>query len=559
MSPPPPPSSVATLLAESRAALGAGEHRQGLDLAQRAREAAQAEGGRPLAEAMTLEGHHLWRLGRFEDAAVVARDAGQAWQQLDDAQGQADTLNLLAVTYTELGLHEEGLRSATSAFELARNAGLGRAATLALNRIGVCHERLGDPVQGERFLLQALSRAREERHFDDTLQALNNLMANALAAHHLYLRRSEAEAAHQSLQRARQYGMQAIALARRDADIYRRIVAHGNVAEVLALAGEYGEAEAMLEDTIAQAAGRGFRAVEMRSRHNLGELRLAQGRHEEALKTLHGVLDDLRRQGDHETTRMRVHSALYRAYKSAGRFEPALAHCEAYYAIEMQRSALQTQAQARLMVNRLDMEQALLMADRALMDAARERVKASMLEAQKRDLEARSEALHRDAHEDALTGLHNRRRVDLDLPLLIAHGREHGRPLQLAVMDVDRFKQVNDQHGHGVGDAVLRQVAAILRERLRTRDLAARLGGEEFLIALVDTPDASARDICERLRAAIEAHDWSGLAPALKVTVSIGLAEATPADDATRLIERADDALYDAKRTGRNRVRVAGR
>jgi diguanylate cyclase (GGDEF)-like protein len=343
-------------------------------------------------------------------------------------------------------------------------------------------------------------------------------------------------------------------MARRMGDAYRVVVSLGNLAEVQALTGEFEQAEPLLHEVIARARERGFRAVEMRSRHALGEMRLLQGRHDDALKELHGVLDDLRRGSDHETTRMRVHSALYRTYKALGRFEPALAHCEAYYGIEMQRSALQAQAQARLMVNRLDMEQALLMADRALMDAARARVKSSELEAEKRALEQRSEALHRDAYEDPLTGLHNRRRVDQELPVLVEQARDQRRPLQIAVMDVDHFKRVNDVHGHAVGDEVLRQVAQILRERLRARDLAARLGGEEFLIALVDSLPVTARDICERLRAAVQEHPWDELAAGLEVTVSIGLADATGSTDSASALQRADEALYRAKHEGRNRV-----
>jgi diguanylate cyclase (GGDEF)-like protein len=554
---PASPADAPALLAGARSALSAGDHRKGLELAQQAREACGGAHSAERAEALALEGQHLWRLGRFEDAVVAAREAMAAWQELDDAAGQADALCLLAVAYTELGLHEEGLKNATTAFEISRSHGLMRQTTLALNRIGVCHERLGDPAQGERFLLQALSRAREAREFGDTLSALNNLTANTLSAYHLYTRRSENEAAHQALQRARHYGAQALAMARREGGLYAEIVTQGNLAEVLAIAGEFEQAEKLLLDAIAKAHAQGFRAVELRSRHNLGELRLLQGRHDEALEVQHSVLDELRRGGDHETTRMRVHSALYRAYKAMGDFEPALAHCEAYYAIEMQRSAMQAQAQARLMVNRIEMEQALMMADRALMDAARQRVKASELEAEKRALEARSEALHRDAHEDPLTGLSNRRLFDQDLPRLLEEARAQGHPLQLAVLDIDWFKQVNDQHGHAVGDAVLREVAQILQDRLRARDLAARLGGEEFVVVLVDATPATARDICERLRAAVQEQDWAALAPGLQVTLSIGIADAGEQVDAQQVLQRADEALYRAKHEGRNRVCVA--
>jgi diguanylate cyclase (GGDEF)-like protein len=560
---PPPALSLADvpadptvpLLANARAALAGGDHRGGLEWARQARDAAPADSA-ALADAIMLEGLHLWRLGRFEDAVVAAREALQLWQALEQATGQCDTLCLLAIGYSELGLHEEGLKCATAAFELARAHGLDEQTTQALNRIGVCHERLGDPAQGERFLLQALSRAREGRHFDATLAALNNLMADTIGAHHLYRRRGENDAAHQALQRAGQYGAQAVAMARRDGDIYRLVVSQGNLAEVLALVGDFEQADTLLHEVVAQSQAHGFRAVELRSRHNRGEMLLLQGRAEQALQELHAVLDELRRGGDHETTRMRVHDALYRSYKALGQFEPALVHCEAYHAIEMQRSSLQAQAQARLMVNRLDMEQALLMADRALMDAARERLKASELEAEKRALQDRREPP--DPHEDTLTGLANRRRIDQDLPRLLAHAREQQQPLQLAVLDVDGFKRVNDQHGHAVGDEVLRQVAAILRERLRARDLAARLGGEEFLIVLVDALPATAREICERLRAAVQQHDWRPLAAQLEITVSVGLAEARAADsDAGTLLQRADAALQRAKNEGRNRVCAA--
>lgn len=376
------PDAIDALLQAARAGLAAADHRAGLEQAQEARESCAANDPRR-AEAMALEGQHLWRLGRFEDAVVAAREAVQGWQDAGDAAGHADALCLLAVSCTELGLHEEGLRCASSAFDIAVAHGLERQTTLALNRIGVCHERLGDPEQGERFLLQALSRAREQHSFDDTVQALNNLMANTLGACHLHTRLGDGEVAHQALQRARHYGSQAVAMARRDGDTYRRIVAQGNLAEVQAMAGDFEPAEALLQEAIAEARAQGWRAVELRSRHNLGEMRLRQGRAGDAAQVLHGVLDDLRRGADHETTRMRVHSALHRAHKALGHFEPALAHCEAYHAIEMQRAALQAQAQARIMVNRIEMDQALQMADRALMDAARERIKASELEALK--------------------------------------------------------------------------------------------------------------------------------------------------------------------------------
>ena len=116
---------------------------------------------------------------------------------------------------------------------------------------------------------------------------------------------------------------------------------------------------------------------------------------------------------------------------------------------------------------------------------------------------------------------------------------------------------MNDRYGHAVGDDVLRAVARILLDNTRSGDLLARMGGEEFLVVFAGTPIGVANDVCERLRQAVEKHDWQRLAPGLCLTVSIGLCDALHSVDVRGLLERADASLYAAKRGGRNRVEVA--
>jgi diguanylate cyclase (GGDEF)-like protein len=123
----------------------------------------------------------------------------------------------------------------------------------------------------------------------------------------------------------------------------------------------------------------------------------------------------------------------------------------------------------------------------------------------------------------------------------------------LVLVDVDHFKDVNDRHGHLVGDVVLREVASVLNSSVRAMDRVARWGGEEFLIAL---PGGSARlgaEAAGRLRRRIEEHAWSSHAPGLQLTVSAGVSSG-PAGEFSTVLARADAAMYAAKRAGRNRV-----
>jgi two-component system, cell cycle response regulator len=169
------------------------------------------------------------------------------------------------------------------------------------------------------------------------------------------------------------------------------------------------------------------------------------------------------------------------------------------------------------------------------------------------ELARRNAELEKLARTDVLTGLANRRHADDVLRATIASARRHDRTLCAVLIDVDRFKSVNDAHGHAAGDAVLREVATRLLAGLREEDLAARWGGEEFLLLLPDSPDASV--VCERLRCAIAGRpiDVHGVLQ-LAVSASFGWAAWSGEETGEALVARADAALYAAKDGGRDRV-----
>jgi diguanylate cyclase (GGDEF)-like protein len=157
------------------------------------------------------------------------------------------------------------------------------------------------------------------------------------------------------------------------------------------------------------------------------------------------------------------------------------------------------------------------------------------------------------ATRDALTGLSNRRQIDLDLAASVKHAQRHGGPLCVALVDVDHFKSVNDRFGHTVGDEVLISVAGCLAGSLRAGDHVGRFGGEEFLLILPATTMAQASLLVERLRARLEAlHALPS--DERPVTASFGLAAWRGDESAADLVRRADRALYRAKNAGRNRV-----
>ena len=158
---------------------------------------------------------------------------------------------------------------------------------------------------------------------------------------------------------------------------------------------------------------------------------------------------------------------------------------------------------------------------------------------------------------DGLTGLHNRRYMESHLGALVEQAASRGKPLTALVLDIDFFKSVNDTHGHDAGDDVLREFATRIKKSIRGIDLACRLGGEEFVIVMPETDMAVATIVAERLRRRIasEAFVIAGGAKKLDVTVSIGIATLdAPQDNAATILKRADQALYRAKRDGRNRV-----
>jgi diguanylate cyclase len=540
-------------LDDAESARVAGEHRIGVEAATRAQAlAAQAGNVRMQASALCLLALHELRIGECERAIGHALQALPMLKREKDAADRTRLLCTLVMAYNDIGLHGEALPHATRALDSARASGDKSLLSWALNRAGITYEGLSDPDEAERFLMQALQIAREIDGAEETFSALNNLCSNINAA----CEALPPDAARSKLMRGLAHGSEALKLAQASANAHRQAISHSNLAGTHTLLRNDDDALQHLEAAEALSQQHGFRGLTVSALGDRAKLLRLQGDTGRAVALYEAALAEAIAMGD-LTTQRNFHLGLYESHKAAGDFAGALRHHEAVLPLERDQLQQRADVQARLLLHRLELEQARADAERARLDAEVQRLRAAQLENENRALELQARELGRHALEDQLTGLANRRRVDHELPAQLLQARERHAALSIAAVDLDHFKQVNDRYGHAVGDDVLRVVARLLTEKTRSTDLVARMGGEEFLVVFVGTPLGVANDICERLRCSVEAHDWGAMAAGLHLTISIGLCEAPGSSDMRTVLERADASLYTAKRAGRNRVEVA--
>ncbi|MFG6462537.1 diguanylate cyclase [Roseateles sp. DXS20W] len=504
---------------------------------------------------LTLLAQQYPRLGQLTASARCATEALALAERLGDDRLRADALTTQAFVYSQLLMGREALSTGMKALAAARRAGDAVREAWALCRIGIAYASLDNPQQAQASVGQALEIAEAQGAAEVRFACLNNLAYFWLRCVEEARVAGDAATLAEAVCQARRTAEQATALAREaSGSPYQVAVAASNLINALLAGGLLDEALPLLNEFGHLAHDHGYRMLAIEADAQRAVFLGLKGEPVQAARMLEALLNATP-EPPPKLRRLLVRS-LYDTHKASGRYREALAWLEALVSLDRQITRDNLVLQTEVILIREQVEQAQARAESAAADARRERARAAHLESEQQRLREHANALDRAAHEDVLTGLHNRRHAEFALPLLVEGARVAGQVISVATLDVDWFKRINDTHGHAVGDAVLQQLAQLLRHRLRSADLMARIGGEEFLAVLVGISPPQAAEICERLRLAVAEHDWAATAPGLVVRVSVGIAGGLPPLQADQLLQRADQALYAAKRGGRNRVHV---
>ena len=281
----------------------------------------------------------------------------------------------------------------------------------------------------------------------------------------------------------------------------------------------------------------------------LGQISLKQGNHDEALKELEAAVAMAARD-KRSVEEYTGHELLARVHERRGEMAAALAEYHTFHRLE--RARFNEESETRLAHLRVEHQ-----LDSAKKDAEIHRLRSLALEREVEERRLAQARLEAQASLDPLTGLYNRRHLEV-LQEELRRALSLGEPVCLAIFDVDHFKQVNDGHGHLTGDRVLASIALQLGKNSRASDVPLRYGGDEFLVLLVGMNQQAGFEAAERIRSSVASTTVESDEVRIKVTVSAGVACADPDHtDLSPLIERADNALYAAKQAGRDRV-VAG-
>jgi diguanylate cyclase (GGDEF)-like protein len=506
--------------------------------------------------------------GEYQGSLSTQRDALADFERgidmartIDDDLLVAAGLGARGATYSLLGIHGKALADLLEVQRIYQQHELNEASSQTLLGIGTAYRRLGYLDKAREYINQSIEHA---QHVGDheTLQGGTMELG--------FIDRESGRYA-SALTTFRH----ALELAAPTGD--RVTIASTNVAMagVLNDLHRYPEALDSLQKAETDFAAAGDNSFAGTIAYDRGRAMAGQGRRRDALDQFDRAGTAFEASGNQRYLE-RLHESKAQTLEAAGQTQASLEEYKHYLATHEEVMRQRTDQQAQMLREQFDtdrakLENARLKAEQAL----KEREVESLQKARRwqqlamgllalvlgmlsvlvvRQL-ARLRVWKRMASVDALTGVPNLRGVEAFANRAMRAARTNLEPLAVLAIDVDRFKSINDNHGHAAGDRVLQQIARACDEAMRDGDLLGRIGGEEFLAVLPGTKLDHALDVAERLRSRVAALDLADVPTGVSATISIGASEMLPEDtDFDSLKQRADEAMYRAKEAGRNRV-----
>jgi diguanylate cyclase (GGDEF)-like protein len=478
------------------------------------------------------------KMARYELGIGYARRAAGVWQARGETARLAGSLALMAEFFADIGA-PDAVETAARAMNLADASAAPAAIARAQMTMGLVLFMAREPDKALPFCERAVAISREAE-LSFPVAMINLAEAIMLSGAQAGLRGDHATLA-AAVARAVDLSREALAQARAAGDGWLERLALNNIADYSLRIGDVATAAAALAEVPAAA---GEPTVRCQSQHFVARAKLlaAQGDLAGAERDLEACLAVLA-EADYLEIEVMCHGELANVLERMGRFAEALAAHRRFHAGFERMASEGAQRLARMAAHETE--------TRALRDAAGQAQSlAASLVRTNAALAREAERLARVSRQDDLTGLPNRRQLEMVLQELGAGGT----PYALAMLDVDFFKQINDSFSHAVGDAVLRKIGWIFARLARRSDLVVRYGGEEFALVLRTADAGLVARVCERLRAGVEAANWAAVQDGLAVTVSVGIALSKEADGPAAVLRLADARLYEAKGHGRNCV-----
>jgi diguanylate cyclase (GGDEF)-like protein len=492
------------------------------------------------ATSLTTQGYLNRQSGKLDEALSQCLQAEGLLDDLLPSRVSVDCQRTISWIYYFLGDTANALNYALRALELSRELKLRVQEASVLDALALIYVASGDPQQG---LLSSESAAQIARTAGDPLlesTVLNN-RANVL------LKMALPEAALEA-------ALESLALARRESLTGQEFTILDTVGEILIAQGDLPRAGEYLREGLELADRSGIHLGRIYYLLGLGKLGLRQLDLEQAEIHLNEALQRSTSSGA-QALQAESHAQLAELYERKGEVRQALEHYKLFHSIH-------DQVNGELSSKRLAAVNVAHQVETARRDGEIYRLRNVELQ---REIEERRRVeveLERLAATDPLTNLYNRRRFYELAQREFSRAVRYDRPLAVLMLDLDHFKAVNDVHGHAVGDQVLALFSALVQKVLREVDVIGRYGGEEFCVVLTESNAKQGRRAAERVQHAVEQHRFETAAGEVALTVSIGLASlpsagTAPPGNLDQLLDRADQALYRAKRAGRNRVEAA--